>query len=283
MSETRDDLREALACGDCGKALPTGVELYELTCDECLAAERDRVMAEARNHREPPPPPIPVRKRYYLTECRDCGWIGSSEQCDGDDESVVCPVCYSWHCEETPSEADTAKHGEAVMQRILAAEAGQKDALAQVSALQAEVERLQKVEGEREKWRVPDGTGLSPDGQTASRSDPSDFDPSRGEPLDARPWREALTGTVCAMDSSMGRSAFKAGFTRRRRPKGSPKDAFRAGALADRLLSGALSSDRVTVESARLIAWEEGAVEVVLTDGRRVALVLGEPVRPAHG
>ncbi|MFX4509021.1 hypothetical protein ABTA77_20095, partial [Acinetobacter baumannii] len=84
-SETRDDLREALACGDCGKALPTGVELYELTCDECLAAERDRVMAEARNHREPPPPPIPVRKRYYLTECRDCGWIGSSEQCDGDD------------------------------------------------------------------------------------------------------------------------------------------------------------------------------------------------------
>lgn len=36
----------------------------------------------------------PVRHPYYLGSCDRCGWIGSTEQCGGD-EDVVCPHCYA--------------------------------------------------------------------------------------------------------------------------------------------------------------------------------------------
>ena len=41
-----------------------------------------------------PKGPITVNDRYYLASCDKCGWIGSSEQCGGDDEDVCCPECY---------------------------------------------------------------------------------------------------------------------------------------------------------------------------------------------
>lgn len=36
----------------------------------------------------------PVSHPYYLGSCDKCGWIGSTEQCGGD-EDVVCPQCHS--------------------------------------------------------------------------------------------------------------------------------------------------------------------------------------------
>lgn len=73
------------------------------------------------------PPPIPVRARYYLTKCPECDWVGSSEQCGVDygcdDSDVYCPVCQSPGCEDDVNGAESARHGEAVFQRILAAEA----------------------------------------------------------------------------------------------------------------------------------------------------------------
>lgn len=110
-------------CDGCGKPFDNDSAPFMLTCDECLRAEGIRLAEEAANFRNPTPPPIPVRGGYYLTECGHCGWIGSSEQCLPSDEDVVCPVCCSGGCEEEPSEKDTEAHGEAVMQRILAAEA----------------------------------------------------------------------------------------------------------------------------------------------------------------
>ncbi|GJE54531.1 hypothetical protein [Methylobacterium thuringiense] len=81
------------------------------------------------------PPPIPVRGLYYLTECENCGWIGSSEQCGtdsgADDSDVYCPVCDSSGCEDEPSCGDTTRHGEAVYQRIVALEAERDAALAE--------------------------------------------------------------------------------------------------------------------------------------------------------
>lgn len=73
------------------------------------------------------PPAIPVRARYYLTKCPGCGWVGSSEQCGVDhgcdDSDVYCPVCGEAGCEDDPREADARAHGEAVMQRIVTANA----------------------------------------------------------------------------------------------------------------------------------------------------------------
>ena len=110
-------------CDDCSKPFDNGGSPFMLTCDECLRAEGLRLAEEAANFRNPTPPPIPVRGGYYLTECGHCGWIGSSEQCLPSEEDVVCPACCSGGCEDEPSEKDIEAHGEAVMQRILAAEA----------------------------------------------------------------------------------------------------------------------------------------------------------------
>ncbi|UYW32465.1 hypothetical protein [Methylorubrum extorquens] len=105
-------------------------------------AEIQAMREEAENFRLPAPPPTPVRGRYYLTECEHCGWVGSSEHCGGncgpDDDDIVCPVCCSSICGDSPDEADTAKHGEAVYQRILSAEA-------RAAQLQAEVEALKGI------------------------------------------------------------------------------------------------------------------------------------------
>jgi len=113
-------------CRDCGGPLQGHEEPLVLCCDECVRInleEGARIAAEAKDFRQPAPPPIPVRARYYITECEHCGWVGSSEQCGGYDDDIVCPVCCLSICGDAPSEADTAKHGEAIMQRIIAAEA----------------------------------------------------------------------------------------------------------------------------------------------------------------
>lgn len=113
-------------CMDCGKPVGDDGDSDIPACAGCIQANREegaRLMAEADAFRNPTPPPIPVRKRYYITECEHCGWVGSSEQCGGGDDDIVCPVCCSSICGDEPDEADIAKHGEAVMQRILAAEA----------------------------------------------------------------------------------------------------------------------------------------------------------------
>lgn len=107
----------------------------EGSAEPMTEAEIAAIMAEDPNCPPcPAPPPIPVRERYYLTECEHCGWVGSSEQCGGDaypgDDDIVCPVCCSSIRGDSPNEADTAKHGEAVYQRIVQAEA----ALQQVTA-----------------------------------------------------------------------------------------------------------------------------------------------------
>lgn len=111
-------------------------------------AEIQAMHEEADNFRLPAPPPTPVRGRYYLTECEHCGWVGSSEHCGGncgpDDDDIVCPVCCSSICGDEPDEADTAKHGEAVYQRIVAAEAERDAALA----------ALQQVTAERDEARA---------------------------------------------------------------------------------------------------------------------------------
>lgn len=36
-----------------------------------------------------------VREPYYLASCDRCGWVGSTEQCSGGEEDVVCPRCYT--------------------------------------------------------------------------------------------------------------------------------------------------------------------------------------------
>jgi len=109
-------------------------------------AEIEAMREEAENFRLPAPPPIPVRDPYYLTECEHCGWIGSSEHCGNggypDYDDVICPVCCSSMLGDGPSEADTAKHGEAVYQRIIAAEAALATATAEAASLRAENDRL---------------------------------------------------------------------------------------------------------------------------------------------
>lgn len=35
-----------------------------------------------------------VADPFYLASCDHCGWVGSSEQCGGDDTEVYCPVCH---------------------------------------------------------------------------------------------------------------------------------------------------------------------------------------------
>lgn len=32
---------------------------------------------------------------YYIAQCRSCGWLGSSEDCLGDEESCDCPLCHA--------------------------------------------------------------------------------------------------------------------------------------------------------------------------------------------
>ncbi|TXN72384.1 hypothetical protein [Methylobacterium sp. WL6] len=71
--------------------------------------------------------PIPVRARYFLMECEHCGWVGSSELCGtdsgGDDSDIYCPACDAITLGDEPSEADAAKFGQALLDRITAAEA----------------------------------------------------------------------------------------------------------------------------------------------------------------
>ena len=97
---------------------------------EAEVLERADVEAElmAGIPHNPAPPPIPVRGPYFLIECEHCGWVGSSEQggtfCgDWGDSDVYCPVCDETMRCDGPNEADTAKHGQAVFDRITAAEA----------------------------------------------------------------------------------------------------------------------------------------------------------------
>jgi hypothetical protein len=97
---------------------------------EAEALERADVEAElmAGIPHNPAPPPIPVRGPYFLIECEHCGWVGSSEQggtfCgDWGDSDVYCPVCNQTMLCDGPNEADTAKHGQAVFDRITSAEA----------------------------------------------------------------------------------------------------------------------------------------------------------------
>lgn len=131
------DLTAALVDGD--HDMPTDAEIQAMH-------------EEADNFRLPAPLPTPVRGRFYLTECEHCGWVGSSEHCGGscgpDDDDIVCPVCCSSICGDSPDEADTAKHGEAVYQRILTAEAERDAALAahqQVTAERDEARKDQKA------------------------------------------------------------------------------------------------------------------------------------------
>lgn len=116
------------------------------------AAEIADMAREASEFRRPAPPPIPVRKRFYLTKCPRCGWIGSSEQCGadsfGDDSDVYCPVCWAAGCEEDPSEAETAGHGEAVYQRITAAGAAHDKLAAEIEGLRRERDELAAMFGD---------------------------------------------------------------------------------------------------------------------------------------
>jgi hypothetical protein len=114
-------------------ALPTGGELAEL-------------MAYEPPH-DPPPPALPVRKRFYLTKCPHCQWVGSSEQCGsepGDDSDVWCPVCHSPGCEAAPSLTESEEHGEGVYQRLTSADAERDAALAALQRVTAENENLRK-------------------------------------------------------------------------------------------------------------------------------------------
>ena len=107
-------------------------------------AEIQAMREEAENFRLPAPPPTPVRGRFYLTECEHCGWVGSSEQCgDGggpDYDDVICPVCCASMLGDGPNEAGAAKHGEAVYQRIVQAEASLATATSELAWLRAEGE-----------------------------------------------------------------------------------------------------------------------------------------------
>ncbi|CAO4183093.1 hypothetical protein [Methylorubrum extorquens] len=125
----------------------TAEALVEGADDFPTEAEIESMRQEAENFRMPTPPPIPVRERYYLTECEHCGWIGSSEQCGGDafpgDDDIICAVCCSSIRGDSPSEADTAKHGEAVYQCIVQAEAAL--ATAEAARLRGVVEALREA------------------------------------------------------------------------------------------------------------------------------------------
>lgn len=54
-------------------------------------------------HYETPYGKVTVREPYYLASCDGCGWIGSSEECGGDDyfgdSDVSCPKCYRAGCD----------------------------------------------------------------------------------------------------------------------------------------------------------------------------------------
>ena len=119
MSETRDDLREALA---------------RAIWDQRYAILQDASWDEA------------LQKAKVIP--------------DGRSADAVCTIRH---------------HADALLAGPLA------PILAQVSALQAEVERLQKVEGEREKGaeRVPSGPGSHATHEAPSDLRPEGFDPSR--------------------------------------------------------------------------------------------------------
>ncbi|CAO4177238.1 hypothetical protein [Methylorubrum extorquens] len=130
-------------------------------------AEIEAMREEAENFRLPAPPPTPVRGRFYLTECEHCGWVGSSEHCGGncgpDDDDIVCPVCCSSICGDAPEEADEAKFGEAVYQRIVTAETALATATAEAASLRAEVEAKDRRIAElSETWTDEGGTVWSP-------------------------------------------------------------------------------------------------------------------------
>ncbi|TXN33941.1 hypothetical protein [Methylobacterium sp. WL19] len=122
---------------------------------------------------QPAPPSIPVRGRYYLTECEHCGWVGSSEQCRPDDEDVICPACLLSICGDGPDEADTAKHGEAVYQRIVTAEAERDAAIARAEEAERGAATMRaKAEEQVAYWRQRQVAekcledGISEDGET---------------------------------------------------------------------------------------------------------------------
>ena len=118
-----------------------------LVSAEAEALERADVEAElmAEIPHNPAPSPIPVRGRYFLTECEHCGWVGSSEQCgtncgDWGDSDVYCPVCERAIDCNAPSGGDIAKHGQAVFDRITSAEACALAAEAEITRLKEGME-----------------------------------------------------------------------------------------------------------------------------------------------
>ncbi|MCJ2009762.1 hypothetical protein, partial [Methylobacterium sp. J-092] len=101
---------------------PTDAEmLAEIAAEEAARKASPRTVA-----------PIPVRARYFLMECEHCGWVGSSELCGtnsgGDDSDIYCPACDAMTLGDEPSEADAAKFGQAILDRITAAEARAEEA-----------------------------------------------------------------------------------------------------------------------------------------------------------
>jgi hypothetical protein len=112
-------MREAVARCECGAEIDPNAVFEPGVCDPCSAR---RFNEEAAAHRNLAPPPIPVRGRFYMICCEHCDWVGSSEQCGTDagqdDSDVSCPVCCQAMLCEEPGEADTAKHGQAVFDRI---------------------------------------------------------------------------------------------------------------------------------------------------------------------
>ena len=135
-------MREAVALCECGAEIDPNAVFEPGVCDPCSAR---RFNEEAAAHRNPAPPPIPVRGRFYMICCEHCDWVGSSEQCGTDagqdDSDVYCPVCCQAMLCEEPGEADTAKHGQAVFDRIEAAEAETARLRAALDKISRETER----------------------------------------------------------------------------------------------------------------------------------------------
>lgn len=63
------------------------------------AIEMKRWLPTGRKARRPDGTPF-VAPNYYMLCCAACGWIGSSELCHGDEESVYCAACSSEDVEE---------------------------------------------------------------------------------------------------------------------------------------------------------------------------------------
>ncbi len=109
-----------IECGYCGEGFTTitsggGSDPvdYDVACPECGSTEirespqealtelvqaRDTVVAQLEEvkAREPRLTPDTDVKSYYGIKCEDCGWVGSSkESIGGDDSPMYCPHCFN--------------------------------------------------------------------------------------------------------------------------------------------------------------------------------------------